>query len=211
MRAKMSERSQAFNRLCDAALLHFAKDGYDRASLSTIADALGIRKASLYSHVKSKDELYLLLVTESIEAEEAFAQECFHNKQADIIPGNAYIEALGPRFLHSLNLQFLLKAAYFPPEAHRSLIADAFTTFNERLRELFLADFDKRYSDSAFAADKALFAESWLGIVDSICVEMLYGSEERSTRRKDAMQMLLTRALQTANTALTKVTRPLFS
>ncbi|WP_410469610.1 TetR/AcrR family transcriptional regulator, partial [Bradyrhizobium sp.] len=54
----MKSRSPSLARICDAAVQHFAVVGYDAASLNEIAGMVGIRKASLYSHVASKDELF---------------------------------------------------------------------------------------------------------------------------------------------------------
>lgn len=192
----MSERSPAFSRLCDAALRHFAKDGYEGASLGTIADDLGIRKASLYSHVKSKDALYLLVFDDAVAAEEAFASACFGGHTADALPGEGYLHALADRFEASLHLQLLLKAAYFPPAQHKARIVADFTRFYEGLREMFLADVERLPLSPAVAGKREVYAESWLGIVDSLCVELLYGNAERTTLRKEAMLMLLSKALR---------------
>lgn len=191
----MSERTPAFNRLCEAALLHFAKDGYEGASLSTIADALGIRKASLYSHVKSKDELFLLLFSDAVAAEEAFAESCFANPTMQTLPGEAYLQVLGERYETSLHLQLFFKAIFMPPIQHKEQIVESCMRFYGSLRRLFLDDF-KRFQFPAPTANKSqLYAECWLGIVDSICIELFYVSPERATLRKEAMLMLLREGL----------------
>ena len=196
----MSDRSPAFSRLCEAALLHFARDGYEGASLSAIADALGIRKPSLYSHVKSKDELYLLLFADAVAAEEAFASSCFADGAEHALPGGAYLDRLAQRYETSRHMQLLLKAAYFPPAQHKDRIVQDFTRFYERLRILFLEDFARFRFAPSISARGQLYAESWLGIVDSLCVELLYGSAERTTLRKEAMVMLMSEALRRAGT-----------
>ena len=43
--------------ILDAALELFSVQGYGATSVSQIADAVGIRKASLYSHFSSKQEI----------------------------------------------------------------------------------------------------------------------------------------------------------
>ena len=47
-----------------AALSLFALKGFTATSMQDIADAVGLNKASLYFYVKSKKELYLLVVDE---------------------------------------------------------------------------------------------------------------------------------------------------
>lgn len=51
-------QSPARLRVIDAAADVFAERGYAGASMQLIADALSIRKASLYKHFDSKDSLY---------------------------------------------------------------------------------------------------------------------------------------------------------
>ncbi len=49
-----------------AALSLFALKGFTATSMQDIADAVGLNKASLYFYVKSKKELYLLVVEEQL-------------------------------------------------------------------------------------------------------------------------------------------------
>jgi len=44
-------------RIFEAAIDLFAQNGFDATSMREIAEAVGIKKASLYSHYKSKDEI----------------------------------------------------------------------------------------------------------------------------------------------------------
>lgn len=59
--SKVRRRLSALERreaILDAALPLFARDGYDRASLSSMARATGVTKPVLYDHFASKGELY---------------------------------------------------------------------------------------------------------------------------------------------------------
>lgn len=62
---KMSATKQ---HIIDAALELFSVQGFEATSVGQIADAVGIRKSSLYSHFKSKDEILDTLV-ENLSAE----------------------------------------------------------------------------------------------------------------------------------------------
>ncbi len=44
-------------RITDAAIGLFAQRGYEAVSVQDIADAVGIKKSSIYNHFKSKDEI----------------------------------------------------------------------------------------------------------------------------------------------------------
>ena len=51
------ERGNTKREILEAALQLFSVQGYDATSISQIADAVGIRKASLYSHFASKQDI----------------------------------------------------------------------------------------------------------------------------------------------------------
>lgn len=71
------EKSHTKQTILEAALELFSVQGYEATSISQIADAVGIRKASLYSHFGSKQELLEALVQEILAqytAHSLFAQ-----------------------------------------------------------------------------------------------------------------------------------------
>lgn len=63
---RMSARSTS-TRLVDAAASLFSRTGYAATSTREIAAALGIRKASLYYHIGSKEELLFAICKSSLE------------------------------------------------------------------------------------------------------------------------------------------------
>lgn len=56
-RASEGRRRYDIDSLTDVALRVFARKGYDGASMDDVAAEAGITKASIYHHVKSKEEL----------------------------------------------------------------------------------------------------------------------------------------------------------
>ena len=54
-------------KILDAALDLFSTQGFESTSVSQIADEVGIRKASMYSHFKSKQEILESLMQEITE------------------------------------------------------------------------------------------------------------------------------------------------
>lgn len=61
------ERNNTKQEILDAALNLFSVQGYEATSISQIADAVGIRKASMYSHFGSKQEILDALVRDVLE------------------------------------------------------------------------------------------------------------------------------------------------
>ena len=56
------EKGNTKNEILEAALNLFSTQGYEATSILQIAEAVGIRKASLYSHFTSKQEILDVLV-----------------------------------------------------------------------------------------------------------------------------------------------------
>ena len=56
-REKSMEKSNTREEILEAALDLFAVNGYEATSISQLADAVGIRKASLYSHFANKQDI----------------------------------------------------------------------------------------------------------------------------------------------------------
>lgn len=63
----MTEKGSTKQEILDKALDLFSVQGYEATSVSQIADAVGIRKASLYSHFKSKQEILDALIHVTME------------------------------------------------------------------------------------------------------------------------------------------------
>lgn len=65
----MTTEPSTAERIKQAALTMFTESGYEGASLSEIAKAVGIKTPSIYAHYKSKEQLFLQLIQEVIEEE----------------------------------------------------------------------------------------------------------------------------------------------
>ena len=61
------ERGNTKQEILNAALELFSVQGYEATSISQIADAVGIRKASLYSHFENKQSILDAIVKEVLE------------------------------------------------------------------------------------------------------------------------------------------------
>lgn len=56
-------------KIRQSAVHHFAREGYDGASLAAIAGDVGIKKQSLYTYFKNKDELFLQMFPDAFQNE----------------------------------------------------------------------------------------------------------------------------------------------
>ena len=62
------EKQKTKQRILDAALELFSTQGFEATSIAQIADAVGVRKASLYSHFDSKQDILDRLKAKGIDA-----------------------------------------------------------------------------------------------------------------------------------------------
>ena len=67
----MAAKGNTKQEILDAALELFSVQGYEATSISQLADAVGIRKASLYSHFENKQAILDALIQTTLEQYEA--------------------------------------------------------------------------------------------------------------------------------------------
>lgn len=172
----------AASRIAIIATEYLSDRGYDRCSLTEIAELAGMRKASLYSHFRSKDALFVALLERSVEIERAFAQRCF--AVDDGVPaGGGYLRQVTERFAESPDLRFLLRTAYAPPESIRPAVTASYQSLTDDIRKGFRAGLPKNVSPSS----QALVEEAYLGALDGVQIELLFGPPSNASIRRDAL------------------------
>jgi AcrR family transcriptional regulator len=195
----MTQRSPSVIRILNAAIAHFSHRGYDASSLTEIAEAAGMRKASLYSHFANKDSLFMDAFNDALQSERAIAAACFKEETADEQPGSRYSHSMVTRYTDSAQLRFLLRASYIPPESLETQLTTAYEIYLVELSSAFKQNLARHAdSQSLSAEDIATFSEVYLGIVDSLQVKLAYTTPEQAMIRLTAMQRLFSNTLQHA-------------
>ncbi|MED3867331.1 TetR/AcrR family transcriptional regulator [Priestia megaterium] len=176
-----------FNQLKEASLRQFALNGYEGTSLSSLANEVGIKKQSIYTYFKSKEELFVYSFNESLSRELYFIENFFEGTNRTLpIEKLLYkflIEYLD-RYDKNFNTSFFIRTSFFPPQHLRELIIrDSYQLTNnlECLLEMLFKE-KEHLLHSRFSADTATAA--YLTILDGLFVEMLYGGRaERLEKR----------------------------
>ncbi|MGA9869545.1 MAG: TetR/AcrR family transcriptional regulator [Rhodococcus sp. (in: high G+C Gram-positive bacteria)] len=196
----MTTMSASAERICAVAVSHFAEHGYDGSSLNTIATAAGMRKPSLYAHFASKDALFLAAFFAACAAERDFIATCFGNADEDAAPGEVFVMALEQRYRTSEQLRMLLRCAYVPPAAHRDRIVDEFVGIHRAIGDEFDEQVRNGKARHAQLSTNRIgdLTEMYLGVVDSLHVELMYGTARSFERRRDAMWSMFRGTLVTA-------------
>jgi AcrR family transcriptional regulator len=125
-------------RLLNAAEEVFVRDGYEGAQLDEIAAVAGRSKGAVYTHFKSKEDLFLALFEHRtrayIERLSNSLRECTNRKESMEAFRKFYVELVRDRSWPILTLEFKLFALRHPES-------------KERLRKAF--DLSKTTNDNA--------------------------------------------------------------
>lgn len=199
----MKKRSASADKICAIAVGHFSEHGYDASSLSDIAEQAGMRKASLYSHFSGKDALFLDVFADALEEEQGFMQLCFDDEA--ILPEDAggrqagalYCDRMAQRYSDSAHLRFLLRTAYLPPASLREQVGSGFEALLVQLLQHYVASLG-RLAPALPPERIALYAQAYLGIVDSLHVELIYAGGAALQQRHAALWQILSDSLAMA-------------
>lgn len=180
--------SPSAQKICDVAVKHFARFGYDASSLAAIAEGAGMRKPSLYAHFAGKDALFLQVLEIALDEEKMVARTSLAAQGGPSdVPGDGYLSGLQERYDGSPHFQFLLRTVYAPPVALREQIIEKYRGYESELRSAFMEGLEP-----SLAEDRAnLLTEAFLGVVDSLQVELIYNSPQTFEVRRDAMCRML--------------------
>lgn len=186
------------NRIVECALSHFAENGYEGASLSNIADKVGIKTPSIYAHFKSKDELFLNIIDNVIDHEMHFLTRYFADNDKEPLQDRllGFFMQYNDRYEHSDRVKFLFRFMLFPPVSLQPLIADPVYSYLDKLEELLIPVFSDALLKGELAEDSEKNAAiSFICLLDGLLAERMYGGTERFKKRLDASWAIYWRGL----------------
>lgn len=127
----------------DIALKFFTIHGYEGASLSQIADNVGMKKQSLYAHFKGKDDLFLQVLQDAKEAEVSsklnyLSKVGTQNPKEDLF---GYLQLVIDLFQQSEQLKFWLRMSFFRLSIWRQPLMRKYSTRKIRFKPYSKANF----------------------------------------------------------------------
>lgn len=189
----LKPRSNAKQRIIQAAFDNFVIYGYEGASLSNIATSVGIRKASLYTHFSSKEAMFMELLHDALNAECAFVDRCFQHQHAERISGADYCQNFKTRYDTAISFRFLIRMAYAPPAHLVDVISQHYDQYIQVLHQHIRHAL--QHDHMIHSEQLELYCDAYVGIIDSLSVELLYAGKQYQ-RRLNAMMMLYQNALK---------------
>jgi len=187
------------NQIKEVALKHFAISGYEGASLAHIAEDVGIKKQSIYTHFKGKDELFLQVCRDAYERELRLVTDYIQNKQVQPIEGFlfGFLMQCKTRYEEHYSTKFWIRTAFYPPIHLNDQVMKNVYDYLDKVEELLLPIIRRAMEEgeiNSFIGEQRATA-AFLGVLDGIFVEMLYGGPERLQKRLDASWYLYWRGL----------------
>lgn len=170
-----------------AALTLFANNGFEGTSLADIAGVVGLKKQSIYSHFKDKDDLFLSIMKDAKSTEINYYRA--HLQNSDLSRPDLVLSSLlfGVKNLYDTDagFKFWLRYGFYPPK-HLYDIVQAEICENLIQME---QDFTRLFND--WIAQKLIpkqdvetMKEAYMGILDAVIVEIVYAKESQRIERK---------------------------
>jgi len=163
-------------KIKESALTLFIKKGYAGTSLTDIGKEVGIKKQSIYTHFKSKEDLFLQVMNQVIKEEIAFLNDYFTNQKHVSLHDILYhfIKKLKERFISDgeENIKFLLRMMFIPPNRIKETVISKALTYYDQLKNHIEHTFHlhKDVINVSVEAGKI----SFLNLFDGLLVELIY-------------------------------------
>jgi AcrR family transcriptional regulator len=178
-RLRRTERRQLTRaQLLDAAERIFARDGFRGASVEAIAEEAGYSHGAIYSNFKGKDDLFLVLVEERIDAQLARVYEA---ADTELSRGSEPLEA-ARRFVAMLQHErdtFLLLVDFWNRAVRDPEAAHRFAERHARMRTLIgrIVEGVVRDLGSELALPRDQVATAIIALFNGFAIERLANPE----------------------------------
>ncbi|CAH0121945.1 MULTISPECIES: TetR/AcrR family transcriptional regulator [unclassified Paenibacillus] len=171
----------------EAALKYFTIHGYEGASLSQIAEEVGMKKQSIYAHFKGKDDLFLQVLRDAKEAELNSKLQYFSQVDSQHPEQHLYgfLQLIIDLFQKNEQLKFWLRMSFFPPAHLAKAIGEEVIDIDAKVQAVLESKFQEWIDAKAiFGVAAQTPTLAFLGVVDSIMLELVYGDDEKRLHHK---------------------------
>jgi len=155
------------------AVRHFSTFGYEGTRLSLIAKEAGMKKQSLYSHFKNKDDLLLQVNEMVLEEEITFLQSFFYQNLALSLKDTLYTFLIEYRkhYLDGDNRNFMFLMAFIPPDPLRDYFTQNYRLYLTHLKTLLKPKF---LEEPNLRIDPDDGPTSFVTLLDGLLTQLIY-------------------------------------
>lgn len=120
----MSEKKPTRLIIFEKGMELFAEKGYNGTSMDDIAKAVGIRKATLYSHMPGKESIFITIFDQIVEGYMVFLEKLTAIDESQ--PAGRKLYKVFYKYVHynrsNVGMKFWDRFYYFPPEPLKEYI-----------------------------------------------------------------------------------------
>ncbi|MFD1038948.1 TetR/AcrR family transcriptional regulator [Virgibacillus byunsanensis] len=187
-------------KIRDVALRYLADYDYDSFSLNQIANDVGIKKASIYTHYRSKEDIFYAVLMHSIKSGKHTIVSFFHDHRQE--PLEKTVQSFFYWFLteskKNKELKFLLRIMYFPPSNLKNYSSNYTGTLLIELERLL-----KRYIREKIRQEKLDFSQhegeialSFITVAEGCLIELYFADKPRYEQRVEAILPIFWKGIQ---------------
>lgn len=175
------------DKIMEAALSLFARNGYEGTSLADIAKVVGIQKPSIYNHFKSKEELFLTIYEKilwfHVQEIERLMQEIKH-----LTAKEQLFQIVNLTFQYYIDYEeqstFLNRAVFFPPKQLKEQLREQFIDSEEAMSVILKSIIERGMENGEIRIGNIDdFIMSYYCLMDGIFIELsFYGAEKMKPR-----------------------------
>lgn len=183
----------------EAALKFFTIHGYEGASLSQIAEEVGLKKQSIYAHFKGKDDLFLQVLRDAKNAELSSMLNFFNEMNTNTPEADLYdfLKMVIEMFQKNEHMKFWLRMSFFPPAHLTEEIGKDVADIDQKVQ----TELEKKFSEwintkSIYGKDPRIPTLAFIGVVDTIMMELVYVNDpERLNEKLEALWAVFWRGI----------------
>ncbi|WP_028394001.1 TetR/AcrR family transcriptional regulator [Bacillus cihuensis] len=178
------------DKIKQVAMDLFAKKGYEGTSLVDIAEAVGIKKPSIYGHYSGKDELFLQIVKDVFDEETKNMYHFFEENAKLPLESKLYriLYQYKDRYGEDERLRFLVRMLFFPPAHLQEEVVTVYVyPFLDCWENQLVGLFKQAALENQISQiDPKLAASAFMGVMDAVMVEIVYSDPVRFLKRLNA-------------------------
>lgn len=186
------------DKILSEALSLFATRGYEGTVLSELADRVGMKKASIYSHFKNKEEIFWAVIDRAYQYEiEKFSKGMEEVQQLSFRERLHFMIDQHVQFYkeNDVNATLWRRMTLFPPEAFQEGLKAKLLEYEQQFnglleRELQVAIEAKEISEIDLDTGLAMI----ICILDGLFVEYSYYDDNEFDKRVEAVKRMTWRS-----------------
>ncbi|GGD12461.1 TetR/AcrR family transcriptional regulator [Pontibacillus salipaludis] len=186
------------DKILTEALSLFASRGYEGATLSELASRVGMKKASIYSHYKNKEEIFWAVI--DCAYQEEIAKLSTGMKEVQHLAFRERLHNMMDQHVHFYkendeNANLWRRMTLFPPQDFKEGLKAKLLEYEQQFNEMLEQDLDRAIQSGEIREVNRDTGLAMINcILDGLFVEYSYYDDEEFNKRVEAVKVMTWRA-----------------